>query len=87
MYDGVAGALSISSCDWEAGGNVYHCRHVLVALVEAVLTLGAGSRSDPRSRQGSYTALSRAPEKDPNNLRVHGIALADWGKRGKGART
>ena len=41
------GALSVSPAEWRTGA--YHCRHQLVALVEAILTLGHGERRDTRA--------------------------------------
>ena len=37
----------------------YQCREAIVALVEAVLTLGDGERRDPKTPQGFYPAGQR----------------------------
>ena len=42
------------------GGNAYQCRDAIVALVEAVLTIGAGERRDPKTPEGYYPQVTRA---------------------------
>jgi hypothetical protein len=46
------GALSVRQGDF--GPGAYWCREAIVALVEAVLTLGNGERFDPKTQQGHW---------------------------------
>lgn len=59
------GALSIAAGDTRMAGSgftssAYWCREAIVALVEAVLTLGDGERFDPNTAQGHWPQKVRA---------------------------
>ena len=67
------GALSVAADDTRMGDSAftsgaYHCRHAIVALVEAVLTLGNGERRDPQTEEGYWP--QRVRRQDPANLRA-----------------